>query len=346
MSFLSFLNLTFSDFFVFLTVAITLAVAFVNGWTDAPNAIASCVVTRCMPLRKAVVLAALCDFAGSLTMGMLSSKVTQTVVNLTSFGADNRIASAALCASMSAVVIWATAAWAFGIPTSESHALLAGLMGAGIAVNAGFSGVDAGGWAKVVYGLVLSTVLGFLSGYVSSKITVKLFENTEKSKSDVFFKNSQIAASALMAFMHGAQDSQKFSGILFIVISLSDYENGIVEAPVWMLMLCALTIALGTATGGARIIKSVGMDMIKLRRDQGFAADMAGAFCLFVSTAFGMPVSTTHTKTSAVLGVGTARSPKSVNWSVAGEMAAAWILTFPCCAMLSYIITLIYIKVF
>lgn len=346
MSFSSFINLTFSDFSVFLTVAITLAVAFVNGWTDAPNAIASSVATRCLSLRKAVILAAACDFAGSLTMGVLSSKVTQTVVSLASFGSDSAYASAALCASMSAVVIWATAAWAFGIPTSESHALIAGLMGAGVAVNGGFSGVDSSEWIKVAYGLILSTLLGFVSGFVFSKATVKLFADFDKTKSNLFFKRSQIAASSLMAFMHGAQDSQKFTGILVLVISLADSQKDIDKVPAWMLLLCSFAIALGTATGGARIIKSVGMDMIRLRRDQGFAADMAGAFCLLLSTVFGLPVSTTHTKTSAVLGVGTARSARSVDWSVAGEMGAAWILTFPGCALLSCIITLIYMRVF
>lgn len=343
MYFTDLFKLIFSNLSVFLTVAITLAVAFVNGWTDAPNAIASSVATRCLSLRKAVVLAAICDFAGSSIMGILSSKVTQTVVNLADFGSNGM---PALCAAMSAVVIWATAAWAFGIPTSESHALMAGLMGAGVAVNGGFSGINGSEWAKIVYGLLLSTALGFVTGFVFSKITVCFFSDMDKTKSDLFFKRSQIAASSLMAFMHGAQDSQKFTGILMLVISLADNQKDTSETPVWMLFLCSAAIALGAGTGGARIIKSVGMDMIKLRRDQGFAADMAGAFCLLLSTAFGLPVSTTHTKTSAVLGVGTARSLRSVDWSVAGEMAAAWVLTFPCCAVLSYIITLIYIRVF
>ncbi len=338
-----FWRFSFSGFSEFLTVFFTLAVAFVNGWTDAPNAIASSVVTRCLSLRKAVILAALFDFAGSMVMCFFSSKVIQTVVGLADFGSCGM---PALSASMTSVVIWATAAWAFGIPTSESHALMAGLMGAAVAVNGGFNGVNLSEWSKVIYGLILSTLLGFFSGFLLSKITVLIFKGIDKDKSDVFFRYSQITVSALMAFMHGAQDSQKFSGILAVAVSAYGLKNPSGEIPAWMLVVCSAAIAIGTATGGARIIKSVGMDMIRLRIDQGFSADLAGALCLLISTVFGLPVSTTHTKTSAVLGVGASKSIKSVNWSVAAEMAAAWIMTFPGCALLSYIITNIYMIVF
>ncbi len=340
-----FFSLIFSNFQLCLTVLITLAVAFVNGWTDAPNAIASSVATRCIPMRRAVILAAVSDFAGALLMGLISGKVTETVVSIADFGSDNKCATVALCAAMCAVVIWATAAWAFGIPTSESHALLAGIMGASVAINRSFAEIDFSQWLKVGFGLVVSTFLGFLAGYVISKITVTCFKNTEKSRADSVFKRSQIAASAFMAFMHGAQDSQKFAGILSLVVSLSTDNGEAVAGGAWTVALCSVAIALGTATGGTRIIKSVGMDMIKLRRDQGFAADIAGAICLLVSTVFGLPVSTTHTKTCAVLGVGAAKSLKSVDWSVPGEMSAAWILTFPGCALLGGIITLIFKEV-
>lgn len=341
----NFFNLAFSEFQICLTVLITLAVAFVNGWTDAPNAIASGVATRCISMRKAVILAAISDFAGALIMGIFSGKVSQTVIGIADFGEDSKAAAVALCAAMCAVVLWATAAWAFGIPTSESHALLAGIMGASVAINRSFAEVDFSQWIKVGLGLLLSTALGFFSGFVISKITVRCFKNAEKDRADAVFKRSQLAATAFMAFMHGAQDSQKFAGILSLVVSLSTDNTEDIAGRAWPVALCSVAIALGTATGGTRIIKSVGMDMIKLRRDQGFAADMAGALCLLVSTVFGLPVSTTHTKTCAVMGVGASKSLKSVDWSVAGEMAAAWILTFPGCALLGGIITLIFEKV-
>ncbi len=334
---------TFSGILQFLTVFFTLAVAFVNGWTDAPNAIASCVVTRCLSMKKAVVMASLCDFAGAMIMGLFSSRVINTVAGLIGFEANGM---QAICAAMSSVAVWATAAWAFGIPTSESHALMASLMGAGIAAESGFRTVALAEWRKVFFGLFLSVLLGFFSGFIISKITVYTFKRREKEACDIIFKRAQITASALMSFMHGAQDSQKFAGILLIVFSLSGFENVSETISFPMLMVSSLVIALGTATGGGRIIKAVGMDMIRLRRDQGFSADAAGAFCLLISTAFGLPVSTTHTKTSAILGVGASKSIKAVNWSVACEMAAAWLLTFPGCVLLGYLMTQIFIRLF
>ncbi len=345
MSFTAFINAVFSDFTVFLTVAITLSVAFVNGCTDAPNAIASSVSTRCLPLKKAVVLAAVFDFFGSVSACLFSRKVTETIVGIANFNGTSKESLIYLFAAMSAVVIWATAAWAFGIPTSESHALVAGLIGAGFAANSGFDGTALKALDKVLIGLLLSTFLGFFFGFISSQITVSVFKNIEKTRADSFFKFSQIASSMLMAFMHGAQDAQKPAGILSLVMSLAtDYKENI-SMPLWMILICSAAISLGAATGGARIIKSVGMDMVKLRRDQGFAADVAGAFCLFISTALGLPVSTTHTKTSAVFGVGAAKSVKSVDWNVVSEMILAWVLTFPGCALLSFAVALIYRRV-
>lgn len=340
-----FLSVTFSQTSVFVTVIITLAVAFVSGWTDAPNAIASSVASRCISIRHAVIIAAIADFSGAVIVGLFNSKVTETVMNIAYFGNDSRLALLSLSAAMSAVVIWAVSAWRFGIPTSESHALIAGLTGASVAVNNGFSGVESSDWQKVFLGIFLSTALGFASGYLISKLTVKLSSGVSKEKSDKFFKYSQIFASVLMSFMHGTQDSQKFTGILMLVASLSDGGNGN-KTPLWMLVLCSLAIALGTATGGGRIIKAVGMDMIKLRKDQGFSADFAGALCLFISTLWGLPVSTTNTKTSAVMGVGVAKSVKSVDWRVAGEMILAWLLTFPGCGLLGWIVARLFLYIF
>lgn len=332
--------------FTVFTVVITLAVAFVNGWTDAPNAIASCVSTRTIKLRYAVILAAAADFAGSLTVGLSSGRVTRTVMNIAGFGDDNDKAVIALCGAMISVVIWAVSAWRFGIPTSESHALIAGLTGASVAVNNGFTGINSSEWTKVLSGLVLSTFLGFFAGYAVSKLTVKIFSNVEKTKADVIFRFSQIASSVLMAFMHGAQDSQKFAGILAIVFSLSGIKSSFTDSFTVLILISSAAIALGTATGGGRIIKAVGMDMVKLRRDQGFSADLSGAVCLLISTLLGLPVSTTHTKTSAVMGVGVSKSIKSVDWSVAGEMVAAWLFTFPGCGLIGWAVTCIFLKLF
>ncbi len=340
-----FIRICFSQPFVFFTVIITLAVAFVNGWTDAPNAIASCVSTRSLKLRNAVILAATADFSGAVIMGLFSNKVTQTVMNIADFGNDGKTAIIALCGAMCSVVIWAVSAWKFGIPTSESHALIAGLTGASVAIKRGFRGLDSTEWIKILCGLVISTLFGFFAGYFISKLTVKFFESCNKAQTDMIFKKSQIASSILMAFMHGAQDSQKFAGILSLIASVTAQKE-ITEAPMIITVICSLFIALGTATGGGKIIKAVGMDMVRLRCDQGFSADLAGAFCLFISTVFGFPVSTTHTKTSAVMGVGVAKSIMSVDWRIALEMILAWIFTFPGCGLLGWAVTCIFLKIF
>lgn len=328
---------------VFLTVIITLAVAFVNGMTDAPNAIVSCVSTKSLSLKKAVVIAALFDFAGSVTVGLLNGSVTETVINIADLGDDKQAALIGLAASMFSVVLWAVAAWRFGIPTSESHALIAALAGAGVAVNNGFSGISIFAWKKVLYGLLVSLFAGFAAGYILSKITVRLFKSQSKENGDKIFRRSQIFSSALMAFMHGAQDSQKFTGILMLAMTAPDYVDN-KKTPVLLLLLCPLFIAAGTATGGERIIKAVGTDMLKMRKDQGFSADIAGSLCLLVSTLMGMPVSTTHTKTSAVMGVGVAENVKSVNWSVVKDIMTAWVITFPACGILGWILTSIFLN--
>lgn len=332
-------NLLINDFHVLFTVLFVFSVAFVNGMTDAPNAIVSCVSTKSVSLKKAVLIAAISDFAGSVTVGLLNGSVAETVINIANLGEDKQTAIIGLSASMLSVVVWAVSAWLFGIPTSESHALIAALAGAGIAVNNGISGISIDAWKKVIYGLLISVFLGFMSGFVISKLTVKFF--SAKKNADMIFKKSQVFSSAFMSFMHGAQDSQKFTGILMLVLFFSGYSEK-ESVPVWLLMLCPLFIAAGTATGGERIIKSVGTDMLKMRKDQGFSADIAGSLCLLISTLMGMPVSTTHTKTASVIGVGVAENVKSLDWKVAGEMIAAWLITFPACGLLGWLITKIF----
>ena len=331
-------------FLIAFTVIITLAVAFVNGLTDAPNAISSSVSTGCMKLKKAVIVAAVADFIGAMTVGALSNKVSDTVMNIADFGDDSSLAFAGLCAAMCSVVIWAVTAWRFGIPTSESHALIAGLIGAAVAVNGGFEEIDKSELAKVIKGMFVSVVLGFFAGFAVLKFTIYLFKNIKDNNMNTVFKYSQIASSVLMAFMHGAQDAQKFAGILCMVLSASGLENRSDNTSLLPLAVSSVVIAAGTAMGGERIIKTVGNDMVKLRIEQGFSSDLAGAICLFVSTILGFPVSTTHTKTSSVIGVGFADNVKSVNLKIVGEMIAAWLFTFPGCGLLGWAITRIIIK--
>ena len=331
-----------------VTVILTLAVILVNGWTDAPNAIATCVSTRSMSPRSAIFMAAVFNFLGVIIMTFFNKTVAETIYNMADFGGDPHKALVALCAAMVAIVTWATLAWAFGIPTSESHALIAGVSGAAIALHNGFSGINGAEWVKVLYGLVLSTFLGFVMGWFAVKLIELICRGMDRRKTTRFFQGAQIASGAAMAFMHGAQDGQKFMGIFLLGVFLAKGQAGAssFQIPVWLMVLCSAVMALGTSIGGRRIIKAVGMDMVKLEKYQGFAADAAGAGCLLISSLTGIPVSTTHTKTTAIMGVGAARRLSSVHWSIVNEMVLAWVLTFPGCGLIGFFMAKLFIWMF
>ena len=328
-----------------VTVALTLGVVLVNGWTDAPNAIATCVSTRAMSARSAILMAAVFNFLGVLVMTMVNASVAATIYNMVDFGGNTADALTALCV---AIVAWATAAWWFGIPTSESHALIAGLSGAAIALHGGFAGINGGEWIKVLYGLVLSTLLGFAFGWAAARLVEFLCKNMDRRRTTGFFGGAQIAGGAAMAFMHGAQDGQKFMGVFMLGIFLANGQDNVTnfQIPLWLMVLCSAVMALGTSIGGYRIIKAVGMDMVKLEKYQGFAADMAGAACLLLSSLTGIPVSTTHTKTTAIMGVGAARRLSSVNWGVVKEMGLTWALTFPGCGAIGFLMARLFMWLF
>lgn len=331
-----------------VSAILTLGVILVNGWTDAPNAIATCVSTKVIGVRPAIIMAAVFNFLGVLIMTSLNASVAMTIYNMADFGGDARVSLIALCAAMAAIVIWATAAWYFGIPTSESHALIAGISGAAVAIRNSFSGINAAEWAKVLYGIVLSTLLGFLLGFLCSKLTVFCFRSRNRLKSERFFSGAQIAGGAAMAFMHGAQDGQKFMAIFLLGAAFAGGQSDISHftVPLWLMVLCSAVMGLGTSIGGYRIIKSVGMDMVKLKPYQGFSADLAATLCLLFSSLTGIPVSTTHTKTTAIMGVGAARRISNVNWSIVKELVLTWVFTFPGCGILGFGMAKLFLLIF
>lgn len=331
-------------------------VILVNGWTDAPNAIATCVSTRSIGPRAAVMMAAIFNFFGVFVMTLINKKVAETISTMVNFssvssGKAANPAMIALCAALFGIVIWATAAWYFGIPTSESHALIAGLSGSAIAMG-GMKAINLNAWVSVLVGLVLSTFLGFSLGWIIIKLIELIFKNASKSTIIPFFKGGQIASGAMMAFMHGAQDGQKFMGVfilgMFLVNGYSEVPvEAMPEIPLWLIVFVSMLMGLGTSIGGYRIIKSVGMDMVKLKTHQGFASDLAASICLLIASLWnGIPVSTTHTKTTSIMGVGAAKRLSAVNWGVVKEMVLTWVLTFPGCGLVSYFITLLAIKLF
>lgn len=349
------MTISFADFVsqvltmpaLLITVTLTLGVVLVNGWTDAPNAIATCVSTRSMNPQKAIIMAAVFNFLGVLFMTMVNKAVAETIYKMVDFGDNYKNALVALCAALFAIVVWATAAWAFGIPTSESHALIAGVTGAAIALQ-GFSGININEWVKVLYGLIMSTVLGFGAGFIVTRIIVYICKGMDRRKTTAFFKNAQIFGGASMAFMHGAQDGQKFMGVFMLGVFLAKGQGNVTnfEIPIWLMLLCSIVMALGTSIGGYRIIKTVGMGMVKLDTYQGFAADTASAASLLLASILGIPVSTTHTKTTAIMGVGASKRLSCVNWSIVKEMVSAWILTFPGCGLLGFIMAQLFMRIF
>ena len=331
-----------------VAVFLTLGVILVNGWTDAPNAIATCVVTRCMSARAAIIMAAVFNFLGVYVMTMLSPKVAQTITKMVDFGTDPDKAIIALSAAMFAIVTWATAAFVFGIPTSESHALIAGLSGSAIALNGSLAGVNGGEWVKVLYGIVISVTLGFGLGWLVCKLVTAVFRNVERRKTEPVFKYAQIAGAAYSAFMHGAQDGQKFMGIIILCLFMSQGKEipANMEPATWIMVLCAVIMGLGTAIGGKKIIKSVGMDMVNLEKYQGFSADLAASSSLLLCSLLSLPVSTTHAKTTAIMGVGAVKNVKAINFGVVKEMVLTWILTFPGCGLLSFVVTKLFLMIF
>jgi inorganic phosphate transporter, PiT family len=350
------MEITFLDFIselsdnpaLIFTTLLTLGVILVNGWTDAPNAIATCVSTRAMKLNTAIFMAAVFNLLGVIAMTLLNQKVAETIYNMVDFHGNVNNALVALCAALVAIVLWATAAWIFGIPTSESHALIAGLSGAAIALQGGFAGINGSEWIKVLYGLALSTALGFVLGFVAVKLVEFFFRGLGHHKTRGFFGKAQIVSAAGMAFMHGAQDGQKFIGVFLLGMFLAKGQAQTAEViiPIWLMVLCAAVMGGGTSIGGARIIKSVGMDMVKLEKYQGFSADLAGGLCLFLSTASGIPVSTTHTKTTAIMGVGAAKHIRNINLGIVREMVLTWVLTFPCCGLVGYLMAKLFLWIF
>ena len=259
-----FLNAVSSDPVLLITALLTLGVIFVNGWTDAPNAIATCITTRCLNARTAILISAVFNFLGVLIMTRINSSVASTISNMVDFGGNTQQALIALCAALVSIVVYSVGASLFGIPTSESHSLIAGLSGAAIAIQNGIGGINMGEWVKVIYGLFMSLLLGFLCGWVICKLLTVICANMNRHKTNRFFQGAEIFGAAAMSFMHGAQDGQKFIGVLLLGVAFCNGQSSVSGAviPIWLMVVCSIVMGVGTSVGGEKIIKSVGMDMV------------------------------------------------------------------------------------
>ncbi|KXB61696.1 inorganic phosphate transporter [Olsenella sp. DNF00959] len=347
-SFPQFLQILASNPFLAVVMVLILGTIFVNGSTDAANAIAEPVGTRSIGVNEAIAMSVVCNFVGLVAMSFISTAVADTMSGMVDFGGDTHAALIALAAATVGIVAWGVGAWIFGIPTSESHALIAGLTGAALAVHGGLGGVNMGEWAKVIYGLVLSTVLGYLAGWGIAKVIPVACRNADRRRANDFFGRMQVVGAAGVALMHGAQDGQKFMSTAMVAIALAA-NMGVSDVggfPLWIEVLCAGVMALGTAVGGKKIIKTVGMSMVQLDKYQGFAASISATASLLVATLTGLPVSTTHTKTAAIMGAGAAENVRSVNWAIAKDMVLTWVFTFPGCGLIGYLLARLFLVLF
>jgi PiT family inorganic phosphate transporter len=311
-----------------VVLLLILGAEFVNGWTDSPNAIATVVGTRSLTPLQAVIMAAVLNLLGVLSGTKVAATIGTGIVDA------SVIDLTTVAGAMVSIVLWSTVAAQWGIPTSETHALVAGLAGAGLA-TAGPSSLLWEGWKKVLLGLFFSSVLGGLGGFILMIAVYWAFRRATPARTKGTFRGLQILSSAFMAFSHGSNDGQKFMGVFTLALVIAGVLPHF-AIPLWVIFLCASIMALGTLTGGWRIIKTMGMKLTRLETHQGFAAEVAAASVIEAATRFGIPLSTTHTITSSIVGVGATRGGSAVNWGVTQRLVLAWILTFPICGFISW----------
>lgn len=311
-----------------IVLLLILGAEFVNGWTDAPNAIATVVSTRSLGPYQAVFMAAILNLIGVLSGTAVATTIGKGIIDA------SVVDLATVGGAMVGIIIWSSLAATWGIPTSESHALVAGLAGAGFA-TAGSEALVMDGWVKVGQGLVFSTVLGFGGGFAIMVIVYWASRHATPAHARPRFRVLQILSSAFMAFSHGSNDGQKFMGAFTLALVLGG-QLGAFVIPTWVIFLCAAVMALGTITGGWRIMRTLGGRITRLETHQGFSAEMAAATTIELASRLGIPLSTTHTISTAIMGVGATRRLSAVRWGVTRDLVTAWVLTFPICAAISW----------
>jgi PiT family inorganic phosphate transporter len=319
---------------ILLVLGLVLAAEFVNGWTDAPNAIATVVSTRVLSPAIALLAATVFNVLGTLSGTAVAATIGQDIVR------TEMVTVSTVGAAMVGIVFWSTLAWYFGLPTSESHALISGLTGAALAA-AGPEALLWTGWKKVLLGLLFSTFLGFFGGLALMTAVYRFGARRRRETMRRWFSKLQILSAMFMAFSHGSNDGQKFVGTFTLVLLL----GGLIptfKVELWVILLCAGIMGIGTATGGWRIVKTMGLRMTKLEPVHGFCAETGAALTIELATRLGVPLSTTHTINTAIMGVGATRRFSAVRWGVSRDIVTAWILTFPVCGLIAWLVTKIF----
>ena len=310
-----------------LIAVIGLAVLFdyINGFHDTANAIATSVSTRALRPEHAILMSATANFVGALTGTAVAKTISSGLATTPDGPAGQTIVAAALVGA----IIWNLITWRFGIPSSSSHALIGGLLGA-VAASIGVEAIKVEGvLTKVLLPLVLSPILGITLGFLAMVVILNVFRRANPRKMNDRFRALQIISAGFMAFSHGSNDAQKTMGIMTLALVAAGLLPPEAPIPLWVILLAATAISLGTAAGGWRIIKTMGQKVVKLDPVHGFAAETTAASIILTASHFGMPVSTTHVISSAIIGVGSSDRLSAVRWGVAGNIVIAWILTIP-----------------
>ena len=325
-------------------IAVALAFDFLNGLHDAANSIATVVATRLLKPVQAVAFAAFFNFAAYFLTLMFPAlhKVAETIGQ----GLIDRelVTPGVVFGALVGAMFWNVVTWLKGIPSSSSHALVGGLIGAGVA-HAGVTGIQWGGLNKTLIAIVLSPTLGMILAMLIMLVTSWIFRNSTTRSAEGAFRFLHLLSSAAYSLSHGLNDAQKTMGIITVLLYSTGYLHGAFEVPHWVAISCYVAIGLGTLSGGWKIIETMGSRITKLSQHQGFSASAAGSVIVFSASLMGIPVSTTHTITGCVIGAGTARRASAVRWGVARNVVAAWVITIPASATvgaLFYLLTTLF----
>ncbi|NJD91035.1 MAG: inorganic phosphate transporter [Geobacter sp.] len=311
-----------------LVILAALAFDYINGFHDTANAIATCVSTRALTVKAAIFMAAFLNFAGAMISTKVAATIGKGIVD------KDHVTQMVVLAGILGASIWDIITWYYGLPSSSSHAIIGGLMGA-VMAHAGMAALHWAGLKKIILALIISPVIGTIFGFIFMVIIYWLFRNKAPSGLNKGFRRLQVVSAAFMAFSHGTADAQKSMGV--ITMALLSY--GLIptfDVPTWVKIACAVSMGIGTAAGGWRIIKTVGHDFVKLQPVHGFCVETASAGVILGASSLGMPVSTTHVITSTILGVGLSKRISAVNWGVAQRIVIAWVLTIPASAIVAY----------
>ena len=315
-----------------LVIVVLLAIAFdyVNGFHDTANAIATSVATRALSPRSAILMATAFNFIGAFAGTAVAKTISSGLVD------EQTTTLVVVAAALIGAIIWNLITWWLGLPSSSSHALIGGLLGATI-IAAGTQALNVPGiWNKVIVPMFTSPLLGFAIAFALMIALYWIFQRSKRKPMAVRFRKLQVFSAAFMAFAHGSNDAQKTMGIIAVLLYSQGYGGSTFHVPLWVVLSCQSAMALGTLFGGWRIVHTMGSKITRLNPMQGFCAETGGALTLFIATWLGVPVSTTHTITGAIIGVGAARRVSAVRWGIAGNIVVAWVITLPAAAIIAF----------